>query len=166
MEIKLGVDESCIWPYTGSIPHQRCLCPCLVRVHPRNHGISRAPEEIARQKAHASDFNADGLSTFCIVGEIVLFAAVMLRVYSRRIAQIPLQADDFTLIVAIVLSLTAVILFDVRGKAFQSLEAQEMAVIQPRSGWQLFSVSLWYGSTLVFIRYSDSNQIRKGNSQD
>ena len=77
------------------------------------------PQEIAYQKAHASDFNAGGLSAFCIAGEIIVFAAVILRVYSRKIARIPLQADDFTLIVAMVLSVAAVILFDIRGKHHQ-----------------------------------------------
>ena len=72
-------------------------------------------EEIAYQRAHASDFNADGLSAFCITGEVLVVVAVLLRVYSRRISGIPLQADDVTLIIAMVLSLTAVILFDVRG---------------------------------------------------
>ncbi|KAL8937911.1 MAG: hypothetical protein Q9211_003451 [Gyalolechia sp. 1 TL-2023] len=71
-------------------------------------------QEIAYQKAHASDFNAAGLSAFCIAGEIVVVVAVLLRVYSRKIARIPLQADDFTLIVAMVLSVAGVILFDVR----------------------------------------------------
>lgn len=72
-------------------------------------------QEIAYQKAHASDFNAGGLSAFCIAGEIIVVVAVMLRVYSRKLTQIALQADDYTLIVALVLSVAAVILFDVRG---------------------------------------------------
>ncbi|KAL8925333.1 MAG: hypothetical protein Q9208_003623 [Pyrenodesmia sp. 3 TL-2023] len=71
-------------------------------------------QEIAYQKAHASDFNAGGLSAFCIAGEIIVVVAVMLRVYSRKLTQIALKADDYTLIVALVLSVAAVILFDVR----------------------------------------------------
>ncbi|KAL8938356.1 MAG: hypothetical protein Q9216_003936, partial [Gyalolechia sp. 2 TL-2023] len=70
--------------------------------------------EIAYQRSHASEFNAGGLSAFCIAGEILVVIAVLLRVYSRKIAHIALQADDFTLIVAMVLSVAAVILFDVR----------------------------------------------------
>ena len=77
--------------------------------------MSVPPEEIAYQQAHAGDFNADGLSTFCIVGELVVAVAVLLRVWSRKLAGIGLQADDYTLIVAMFLSLTAVILMDVRG---------------------------------------------------
>ncbi|KAI4166704.1 MAG: hypothetical protein LQ343_007827 [Gyalolechia ehrenbergii] len=77
--------------------------------------MAAVPEqEIAYQKAHASDFNAGGLSAFCIAGEIIVVVAVLLRVYSRKVARIALQADDFTLIVAMVLSVAAVILFDVR----------------------------------------------------
>ena len=72
-------------------------------------------EEIAYQQAHASDFNAGGLSAFCITGEILVVVAVLLRVYSRKISGISLQADDITLIISMVLSLTAVILLDVRG---------------------------------------------------
>ena len=74
------------------------------------------PAEIAYQKAHASDFNADGVSAFCITGEIVVVVAVALRIYSRKVSRISLQADDWTLIVAMILSLTAVILFDMRGE--------------------------------------------------
>ena len=79
------------------------------------------PEEIAYQKAHASDFNGGGISAFCITGEIVVVLAVALRIYSRRVSRISLQADDFTLIAATILSLTAVILSDVRGEDYSPL---------------------------------------------
>ena len=86
-----------------------------------------SPSEIAYQQAHASDFNADGLSAFCIAGEVIVAAAVALRFWSRRISGISLEADDWTLLVAMLLSVTAIILFDVRvynwgmGRHFFSL---------------------------------------------
>ena len=66
--------------------------------------MSVPPEEIAYQKANASDFNADGLSAFCISGVIIVTAAVMLRIWSRKLQKIPLQADDYTLVVSLVRS--------------------------------------------------------------
>ena len=90
-----------------------------------------SPSQIAYEQAHAADFNADGLSAFCIAGEIIVACAVALRFYSRRISNIGLEADDWTLLVASVLSLTAVILLDVRvynwglGRHYYSLPVHE-----------------------------------------
>lgn len=55
-------------------------------------GVMEAvPErESAYQKAHVSDFNAGGLSTFCISGEIIVLVAVILRVYSPKLTRIAL----------------------------------------------------------------------------
>ncbi|KAL9605843.1 MAG: hypothetical protein Q9179_000991 [Wetmoreana sp. 5 TL-2023] len=63
--------------------------------------MSATPEQIAYQQAHASEFNAGGLGEFSIVGVILVGLATILRIYSRKISRIPLQADDYTLIIAL-----------------------------------------------------------------
>ncbi|KAL8706261.1 MAG: hypothetical protein Q9201_000698, partial [Fulgogasparrea decipioides] len=72
--------------------------------------MSATPEQIAYQQAHASEFNAGGLGEFSIVGVILVGLATILRIYSRKISRIPLQADDYTLIIASILSIIAVML--------------------------------------------------------
>ncbi|KAL9101698.1 MAG: hypothetical protein Q9163_003063 [Psora crenata] len=64
--------------------------------------MSVPPEEIAYQKAHASDYNAQGLNAFCIVGMCVVTVGVALRLWSRKMQKIAWQSDDYTLIVALV----------------------------------------------------------------
>ena len=64
--------------------------------------MSVPPEEIAWQQAHASDYNAQGLNAFCIVGMCVVTVAVALRLWSRKMQKIPWQSDDWTLVVALV----------------------------------------------------------------
>lgn len=72
--------------------------------------MSATQEQIAYQQAHASEFNAQGLAGFSIAGVILVGAATILRVYSRKISRIPLEVDDYTLIVASILSIIAVML--------------------------------------------------------
>ncbi|KAL8731714.1 MAG: hypothetical protein Q9181_004203 [Wetmoreana brouardii] len=84
--------------------------PCIRGPSSTTNAMSATPEQIAYQQAHASEFNAVGLSAFSIVGVILVGLATILRVYSRRISRIPLQADDYTLIIASILSIIAVML--------------------------------------------------------
>ncbi|KAL9583971.1 MAG: hypothetical protein Q9212_002392 [Teloschistes hypoglaucus] len=72
--------------------------------------MSATKEQIAYQQAHASEFNAQGLAAFSIAGVILVGAATILRVCSRKISRIPLEVDDYTLIVASILSIIAVML--------------------------------------------------------
>ncbi|KAL8642970.1 MAG: hypothetical protein Q9228_000415 [Teloschistes exilis] len=72
--------------------------------------MSATQEQIAYQQAHASEFNAQGLAAFSITGVILVGVATILRIYSRKISRIPLEVDDYTLIVASILSIIAVML--------------------------------------------------------
>lgn len=54
--------------------------------------------DIDYQLAHAGDFNCEGLNTLTLTLVVVVTVALLLRMWSRRLAKIELKADDYTLI--------------------------------------------------------------------
>ena len=99
------------------------------------------------------------LSAFRIAGEIIMVIAVSLCVYSRKISHMPLQGDDCTLIIAMFSSVTAVILFDVRGipihgaRSFIRMRKNELDVQRARLIGH--SLSLYVHSRVTYILYSN-----------
>ena len=59
-------------------------------------------EEVDYQMARAEEFSMKGLSAFIIAGMSIITFAVVLRLWSRRVAKIEWKSDDYTLIVALV----------------------------------------------------------------
>ena len=67
--------------------------------------MSIAPASLAFQEAHLHDDRSLGLKVTFVIALIVANVAVALRIVSRRIANAPLRADDYTIIVALVSSI-------------------------------------------------------------
>lgn len=66
--------------------------------------MSIAPSSLAFQEAHLYDDRSLGLKVTFILALIISTVAVVLRVVSRRIANAPLKADDYTIMVSLVRS--------------------------------------------------------------
>ena len=54
------------------------------------------------QLARAGEYSLGNLSAFIITGLIICTIAVILRLWSRKVADIPWRSDDYTLVVALV----------------------------------------------------------------
>lgn len=59
--------------------------------------------KLAYQKAHPGEFSCPGLNAFTITFMVIITAAVCSRFWSRKLARIPLKADDYLLLVALVI---------------------------------------------------------------
>lgn len=60
------------------------------------------PEELAYQKAHIADDRRADIIIAIAVCLPVAYVAVILRIMSRRVAAVPLLADDWTMMIALV----------------------------------------------------------------
>ena len=73
------------------------------------------PEVIDYQLAHPNDYCAGPLLATCIAGICIVFPAVALRFWGRRLQKIPLLADDWTLLGAAFLSCGAIVMLLIKG---------------------------------------------------
>ena len=65
--------------------------------------MSSIPQaEVDYQKSHPNETSTGGLADLLIVGFVVCETGVLLRVWTRKLQKVPLQADDYTLLVAAV----------------------------------------------------------------
>ena len=65
--------------------------------------MSTIPQaDIDYQKSHPNETSTGGLADLLIVGFVVCQTGVLLRMWTRRLQKVPLQADDYTLIAAAV----------------------------------------------------------------
>ena len=58
--------------------------------------------EIDYQLSHADEYNASGLPAFVIACMVISTVAVGLRLFGRMKMKVPLKADDYTLVAALV----------------------------------------------------------------
>lgn len=66
--------------------------------------MSTIPQnEIDYQKSHPNETSTGGLAELLIVGFVICETAALLRIWTRRLQKVPLQADDYTLLAAAVL---------------------------------------------------------------
>ena len=72
-------------------------------------------EVIEYQLAHPNDYCAGPLLALCMAGICIVFPAVALRFWGRRLQKIPLLADDWTLLGATFLSCGAVVMLLIKG---------------------------------------------------
>ena len=73
--------------------------------------MSLPPAEIAKQEATLHANRQTGLTVVYVVGLVVSTIAVALRFFARRISNTALKADDWTVVLALVLQL----LLDIRA---------------------------------------------------
>ena len=59
-------------------------------------------EEIDYPLSHPNEYDGEGLTTFLIVGLCIVWGAVALRFHARRMFEVPLRSDDWTLAVGLV----------------------------------------------------------------
>ncbi|KAL8822810.1 MAG: hypothetical protein Q9191_006463 [Dirinaria sp. TL-2023a] len=113
------------------------------------------PEEVAYQQAHWNDNSAGGLTAFSITGSVIVLVATILRVWSRELAGISLQADDYTLIVAAVLSIIAVELTDpgrLASHATMSIQRDYTCNLFYTTGYPLSRISLVLLYRRIFVQ--------------
>lgn len=60
------------------------------------------PESLRYQKAHLHETNIVGPQIIYYIGLVVATLSVALRISSRRILGVPLKADDWTILAALV----------------------------------------------------------------
>ena len=73
------------------------------------------PEVINYQLAHPDEYCAGPLLALGVAGICIVFVAVALRFWGRRLQKIPLLADDWTLLGATFLSCGAVVMLLIKG---------------------------------------------------